>query len=70
MACRGLFGLIFGHKYRPRFNEEIVPPAELGHFKGTTYGMEMVIDKLTEKKSTYVLDCCERCGRMKKDPGL
>lgn len=78
-TCCGLFGIIFGHKFRPRFNHTDMTPeisfkeaseAIQTYFKETDYRDEAEISQImggfrvmNSETSTYVHDVCVRCGK-------
>ena len=60
--CIGIMGRLLGHRFEARYDERVVPPGNIGSFKGNVYGMEMMLDKMTERTRTYRGDICRRCG--------
>lgn len=61
--CQGLTGLIFGHKFRPRYSLS-EPSINLGTMSGVSpTQIEATASLLDASKSkTYEGDICERCG--------
>lgn len=60
MKCQGLAGLLFGHKYKPRYSEGA---PSISDVQGVgPIGAERVIN--ASKKRTYERDICERCGHV------
>lgn len=60
MKCQGLSGLLFGHRYRPRYSYG--QPALASLKGGSHWGAAEVIN--ASKPETYVCDICERCGHI------
>ena len=58
--CNGLAGVLFGHKYQPRYNtgEPTVTSAKMS--RGDPDNLIDLLD--ASKPSTYVHDVCTRCG--------
>ena len=52
--CQGLFGLLFGHKYRARYDSEL--PSRLSM---DTFNLKILE---ASKNRTYRGDICVRCG--------
>lgn len=67
-TCKGLAGLIFGHKYQPRYN--VGAPTASG-IKLAEYDAEILELSIraieASKPTTYVHDVCARCGDMVGD---
>lgn len=61
-SCEGVFGFLFGHKYRARYNEGKPTisrvPGGLGDFESAAELVE------ASKAKTYTCDVCERCGKI------
>lgn len=74
--CSGLFGWMFGHKFRARFNEEESEgkwPFKEGTLEsqitvasGPSVNSASIINSTKSKSSKYVLEVCERCGEIIK----
>ena len=66
--CRGLMGLLFGHKYRPRMNSRVIKSGGVYPRPGVTMtNIASVSDMLERTRDvdhtdTYVCDVCARCG--------
>ena len=62
-SCKGLVGLIFGHKFQPRYNTGA--PAASG-IKLAEYDAEILELSIraveASKPPTYAHDVCVRCG--------
>lgn len=57
-TCRGLTGMLFGHDFKPRYDEG--PPSQMNANMCSEYFM---LEYMKESKPrTYVCDVCERCG--------
>lgn len=66
-VCAGIFGRVFGHKYRGRYStSEAANPL---HFRAEHIeGQESIAEFLRQTKlysTTHVWDICERCGVVK-----
>lgn len=66
--CKGIFGFLFGHKFRPRYHEEqqasSTPlPDDLMMELGAD-DASMLIEAMRSYKQTYVGDVCVRCGKV------
>jgi hypothetical protein len=63
--CNGLMGLLFGHKFEGRYNEEesegTMPVSEYFVFSND---IDKVINATKSRKLTYVHDVCKRCGQV------
>jgi hypothetical protein len=64
MNCKGISGLIFGHKYQPRYSKTIPAGANVKHgaFEGPIAAYAAMLDGF--KNITYAGDVCERCGHV------
>lgn len=60
--CKGGFGKIFGHKFKPRFSEKTCFNDVLA--KRITHSDN--VESLKESEKTYVCDVCVRCGKIVK----
>jgi len=58
--CKGIFGRLFGHNYRPVFNR--TPPANIDGVSGSRYAVLDLVKFLTRVE--YVHTCCTRCGNV------
>lgn len=69
VKCVGIFGAIFGHKYRARTTEHIGPcsvtPNGAYAIWATTDSM---LDKYRERETRYHGDVCARCGKIVNNP--
>lgn len=62
-ACKGLAGLIFGHKYQPRYSKGAPTAANIKLTEYDAEIMELSIRAVeASKPTTYVHDVCARCG--------
>ncbi len=67
VPCRGVMGVLFGHKFRARYDKKIVPPSEavikniLSRYSIASSSCA-VIDEITNKQTIYRYDVCVRCG--------
>lgn len=68
--CNGLVGLLFGHKFETRYDEEVGEgkwPFQEGTIESqltstdTRYISE-IVDSTRSHKETYIRDICKRCG--------
>lgn len=58
MKCQGLSGLLFGHRYRPRYS---YGTPTLAAIKGCPpWRAAEIID--ASRPATYLCDICDRCG--------
>ena len=58
--CNGLAGLLFGHKYQPRYSTS---EPRLGPLTGNGVDGDFFLRAMeTSKSKTYVHDVCVRCG--------
>lgn len=57
-GCRGLAGLIFGHKFTPRFDTGMSTMTSVKNC--SMYDAAMLIEASSPK--SYVYDVCVRCG--------
>ncbi len=64
--CRGLFGLIFGHKFRPRYNTASVD-SNLHHPPPSAADLERVMDTAMATEQIEALDAYERILRNGND---
>ncbi len=62
MNCKGIFGYLFGHKYKSMIKEKIVPEINIDRYRGPS--LAKVLDSQADKK--YII-CCKRCGDIKGD---
>ena len=60
-ACEGVFGKVFGHRFRGRYSEAKTWP---GHM---TKVLGWHPEDIKEYRRTYHHDICERCGMTIKD---
>lgn len=58
--CNGLTGLIFGHKYQPRYNKGTPTMTKVQLMDQDVAGAIRAIE--ASKPTTYVHDVCARCG--------
>lgn len=63
-SCKGLLGLLFGHKFRPVFNGE--PTQQVSEVKGCTEELAEFFAGI--RRTTYVCSVCTRCGATTKEP--
>ena len=71
-ACQGLMGLIFGHKFQPRYSET------KGQFSGkisrapwsgdSADEIGRLAESMCERQQTYIHDVCRRCGTVIAKP--
>ena len=64
--CQGLFGLIFGHKFQPRYNMASVD-SNVHHTPPTAADLERVMDAALRGGETEALDSYERMLRNGND---
>jgi hypothetical protein len=64
--CRGLFGLIFGHKFKPRYNTASVD-SHVHHPPSTAEDLERLIDAAPIGEEMEALDTFERMLRNGND---
>lgn len=60
--CKGIFGMWFGHKFESMIVESI-PYKMIPDIKGTSYGIKIINESLSNKKYKIV---CKRCGEVQK----
>lgn len=66
--CRGLFGLIFGHRFEARYNEE--ETARPMSFETKTFEDVLAGLRATKLcKRTFACSVCRRCGKTAVKPG-
>lgn len=59
--CKGIFGLIFGHKFVHNYNTEESFPDRPIKLDGAVYPEDLV-NSFKQTKETYVNSVCSRCG--------
>lgn len=64
-GCIGLVGMIFGHKFRPRFDSKQEPNPQFQSHEFEYHGPAAAMILRT---ITYVEDVCQRCGKRSKQP--
>jgi hypothetical protein len=65
--CTGLFGRLFGHKYKPAMDEERIPPGTYeGHVNlyscTATHNLCLMLEAGSKHIRTYRGHVCTRCG--------
>jgi hypothetical protein len=59
-ACKGLAGLIFGHKFQPRYDKGTPALTSVKAADGCPDDWVDLVE--ASKPSTYIHDVCTRCG--------
>lgn len=67
-ACKGLAGLIFGHKFQPRYSTGAPKVGELDVEDASPAFLLGFVE--ASKSKTYVHDVCVRCGAVAAGGGL
>jgi hypothetical protein len=70
--CKGIFGLLFGHKFEGRYNVEKSEgkwPLQEGSIESQITSTNpdsvyAIIESSRDQKKTYVKDVCVRCGEV------
>jgi hypothetical protein len=70
--CKGIFGLLFGHKFEGRYNTEEGEgkwPLKEGSIESqitstNPSAVSEIIESSRNQKTTYIKDVCVRCGEV------
>lgn len=70
--CIGLFGKLFGHKFKSIYNEEesegkYPDNCWVPSLAAFSYEIARIINASKSKKITYIHDICFRCGKVIKE---
>ena len=62
--CVGLLGLLFGHRFEPRYSTSLQPCANIKMEEGlmSAAAFHRIMDSVVVKTVTYKGDMCRRCG--------
>jgi len=67
-SCKGIFGTMFGHKFRARYSTT-KSASKPGSVDGSNFimstDMPQIIESTREVTSTYEHDVCVRCGEVR-----
>lgn len=66
IPCAGLFGRLFGHRYRPRYSRRLAENVALKRYRVQGISVGSMIDEIGDR--IYEGDVCERCGLRADQP--
>ena len=64
--CKGILGLLFGHKLNDIYDGESFMPSNANLNLTLAIYPELILKEMRHEKETYVQTICERCGQVEK----